>query len=602
MKKIKILQHKALLAELKLQHALKTLPKTLKKIFLVLLILFISSGFLLIYQLDKRLSIEVPTEGGTLIEGIIGIPRFINPALTISDTDRDLTMLVYSSLMRTENNQLIPDLAESYEISEGGLTYTFKLKPNLLWSDDTPLTSDDIIFTIETIKNPTVKSLKRANWEGVRIEKIDDRTIKFYLEKPYAPFLENTTLGILPLHIWGEILPEQMPLSNFNIKPIGSGPYKIEKVSRNASGIITSYTLTPNKNFALKKPYLQKIIFKFYPSENQLIKAYQKNEINSLSSISPKEIIEIKDKNSFLKTYHLSRIFAVFFNQDNSPLLAQQEVRKALDQSVDKKRIVSEVLQDFGVTINSPIPPGSIGYLEEDTEEKTHEEQIEGAQKLLKKNGWRLSPEEEAPTLAEGEDGVPTSPEANVGKQRVLEKKTKKGTTRLEFSVSTSNIPDLIQTANILKENWERLGAKVTIKIYEVGDLEQNVIRPRKYDMLLFGEIMGKDPDAFAFWHSSQRNDPGLNIALYANITVDKLLEEARETFNIKKRETKYFEFQKELKEDVPAIFLYSPYFIHLIPSVIENTKQEFITISSERFSQIYNWYTKTKKVWKIFQ
>ena len=290
----------------------------------------------------------------------------------------------------------------------------------------------------------------------------------------------------------------------------------------------------------------------------------------------------------------MSRIFAVFFNQDNAPLFAQEEIRKALNRSVDKERIVNEVLQNFGVTINSPIPPGSIGYLKEDSEEKTHEKQVENAKELLTKNGWKLS---EPISKKENENT-----KEELAEQQVLEKKTKKGTTRLEFSISTSNIPDLIQTANILKENWEELGAKVTIKIYEVGDLEQNVIRPRKYDMLLFGEIMGKDPDAFAFWHSSQRNDPGLNIALYANITADKLLEDARETFDIKKREEKYFNFQKEIAKDIPATFLYSPYFIHLIPSSLKSTDQKFITISSERFSQIYNWYTKTKKVWKIFQ
>jgi peptide/nickel transport system substrate-binding protein len=481
--------------------------------------------------------------------------------------------------LRASENRLIPDLAENYEISEDGLCYTFTLKPNLLWSDNAPLTSDDIVFTIEQIKNPSAKSSKRASWEGVETEKINDETVRFCLEKPYAPFLENTTIGILPRHIWKDILPEQMPLSNFNVKAIGSGPYKIEKISRNSAGIITSYTLVANENFALQKPYLKKIVLKFYPSEKKLIEAYKQNSIDSLSAISPKNILKIKKDESFLKTYTLPRIFAVFFNQDTASVFAEKEVRKALSQSVDKKILINEVLQNFGVPINGPIPPGSLGFVNIPTDKEGFEERLNKAKKLLEKNGWKMNEEE-----------------------YVLEKKKKKkAALKLEFSLSTSNMPDLIQTAQLLKKMWGEIGAKVNLKIYEIGDLEQKVIRPRKYDALLFGEIMGRDPDAFAFWHSSQRNDPGLNIALYANITADKLLEEARTIFDTRKREKKYEEFQEEIIKDMPAVFLYSPHFIHLLPKAIMGLNQNSITISSERFSQIYNWHVKTKKVWKIF-
>ncbi|MBU1178940.1 peptide ABC transporter substrate-binding protein [Patescibacteria group bacterium] len=577
-KHLKILQSKILLSELRLRHAIKTLPCAHKKILLFLLALLILSGLLLLWQIDKNLSIEVPTEGGTIREGIIGTPRFVNPALTISDADRDLTMLVYSGLTRAKGDELILDLAENYEISENGQCYTFTLKPNLLWSDGAPLTSDDIIFTIEQIKNPSTKSPKRANWEGVNAEKIDERTINFCLEKPYAPFLENTTLGILPLHVWKNVLPEQMPLSDFNIKAIGSGPYKIEKITRSSSGIISSCALVPNKNFSLRAPFLKKIILKFYPSEKDLVDAYKQKQIDGLSAISPEQILEIKNKDALLKTYFLSRIFAFFFNQDNAPVFTKKEVREALNLSVDKEKIVSEVLQNFGAAINGPIPPGSIGHIEKPASEENFEQRIEQAKKILEKNGWELNQEE-----------------------NVMEKKNKKEIVKLEFSISTSNMPDLIKISNILKEDWEKIGAKARIKIYEIGDLEQNVIRPRKYDALLFGEIMGRDPDAFAFWHSSQRNDPGLNIALYANIAADKILEEVRTIFDAQKKEKKYYEFQKEIEKDTPAIFLYSPYFIHLLPSSLKGVNESSITISSERFSQVYNWYTNTKKIWKIF-
>jgi len=576
-KYLKLFQSKILLPELRFRHAVKKLPFRFKIAFLALLAIFIVNSLILLHEVDKKISTTIPDSGGLLREGIVGTPRFVNPVLTISDADRDLSMLIYSGLLRADANQLILDMAESYEVSEDGLCYAFKIKPDIFWPDRVPITSDDVIFTIEQIKNPLSKSPKRASWEGVSTEKIDEKTIQFCLQKPYAPFPENATVGILPQHIWKDMLPEQMPLSDFNIKPMGSGPYKIEKISRSSSGIITSYTLAPNESFALQKPYIEKLIFKFYHSEKKLIEAYQQGEIDDLSAVSPKSILEIKRGSSFLKTYLLPRVFAVFFNQDSAAIFAEQEVRQALNLSVNKELIVNEVLQNFGETINSPIPPGSLGSISAQ-EEKSPEERLAEAKNLLANRGWKINE-----------------------KENVLEKKKGKETLKLEFSISTSNVPDLVQAAELLKQMWGEIGAKVQTKVYEIGDLEQDVLRPRKYDALLFGEIMGRDPDAFAFWHSSQRNDPGLNIALYANIKADKLLEEARTTSGSKKREDKYREFQKEVIKDSPAVFLYSPYFICLVPDSLKGIDSTYIAISSERFSQIYKWYLKTKKVWKIF-
>ena len=148
---------------------------------------------------------------------------------------------------------------------------------------------------------------------------------------------------------------------------------------------------------------------------------------------------------------------------------------------------------------------------------------------------------------------------------------------------------------------WGKIGANVSVKVFEIGDLEQNAIRPRKYESLLFGEIMGRDPDPFAFWHSSQRNDPGLNVALYANIAADKLLEDARTTFDAEEREEKYIEFQNEVEKDIPAVFIYSPHFIYLVPDWAKGIEETSITVPSDRFSQVYNWHINTKRVWKAF-
>ena len=534
----------------------------------------------LLYKADKSFAVEIPTQGGILKEGIVGTPRFINPILAISDTDRDLTTLIYSGLMRvSENSQLAPDLAESYEISNDGLCYTFNLKPNLEWSDGQPLNADDVVFTIDLIKNNQTKSPKRASWEGVSVEKLDEKKVQFCLQKIYAPFLENTTIGIMPKHIWKDLTIEQLSSSDFNIKPIGSGPYKIQSISKNSSGITTSYTLNANKNFALHQPYIETLILKFYPSENKLIDGYERNEIDSLSAVSPKNVADIKKEESVLKTYLLPRVFGVFFNQDNAKIFTDKEVKRALDLGVDKELIIEEVLKGFGVALNNPLPPVTREISGE--KEKNYEKNLAQAKTILEKAGWKMNKE-------------------GVREKTTTAKNKKKETVKLEFSLSTSNVEELSQTAQLLKKMWGKLGAKVDVRVYEIGDLEQNVIRPRKYNALLFGESMARDPDPFAFWHSSQRNDPGLNIALYTNISVDKILEDARAIFDQNKREAKYEQFQKEINKDVAAIFLYSPDFIYLLPNYVKSINGDKIVMPSDRFINIHNWYIETKKTWKL--
>lgn len=557
-------------------YALRNMGLWEKLVFLALVISFLASFLTIAWKISDSYMLDAPAYGGTLTEGIIGTPRFINPILAASDADRDLVALAYSGLLRPDNHgRLINDMAEKYEISEDGLVYTFTLKPKLFWQDGAPVTGDDIVFTIEKIKDPSMKSSKRAGWEGVFAEKIDDRTIKFTLEKPYAPFLENTTIGILPSHIWGNLSSDQIASSDMNTKPIGSGAYKIRNIKRNSSGIISSYELSSNKNFILGRPNIKKIILKFYSSEKELLAAYQKGEVESVNAITPQELEKMKTSNS-IQSLYLPRIFGVFLNQNNAKVLAKKEIRQALNLSVDRKKIIDEVLKGFGVELFYPLPPGTFGAF---SKSETDIYSLEYAKEILDKNDWKM----------------------NADKQ-TLEKKIGKEVFSFSFSISTSDAPELKETAYLLKSMWEKIGAKVDVKIFEQGDLTENVIRPRKYDSLLFGEIVGRDPDPFAFWHSSQRNDPGLNVALYTNIKADKLLEEARTIQDETKRADKYKEFQKEVSNDTPSIFLFSPKFIYITPKNLKGAnKMESVTVPSERFATIYKWHKSTDKVWKIF-
>jgi peptide/nickel transport system substrate-binding protein len=338
------------------------------------------------------------------------------------------------------------------------------------------------------------------------------------------------------------------------------------------------YTLKSFSKYALGEPYISELRIKFYSNEEELIKAYKRRRVDNINSISPNKARELEEDGAHIISYPLPRVFGVFFNQNQANLFANKEVRVALETALDKEMIVKEILNEYGTGIDGPIPPGiSIRRKADIPEDEAPLTRVQKAEDVLIRNGWEKA-----------EDGI-------------MIKETRKEDFRLNFSISTSNAPELKQAANIIKVEWEKIGAEVEVKFFESGVLNQDIIRPRKYDSLLFGEIIGRDLDLFAFWHSSQRNDPGLNIALYANITVDKLLEDIRASSDNREKMDKYQELEKEISNDIPAIFLYSPDFIYATSDKIKGLKLGIVTIPSERFLNIHEWHTRTEKVWTIF-
>ncbi len=561
------------------RRAFRAFSQRERYVFYALGLAFIISALALLALLDNRFSVALPARGGELKEGVLGTPSFINPILVTSfDADRDLTALVYSGLMRANpEGGFITDLAENYNVSDDGLTYTFILKRDLVWHDGEPLTTDDVEFTVRRVQDTGFKSPKRASWEGVTVEKVDDQTLRFILKQPYSPFLENTTLGILPKHLWNQVPADQFSLSKLNTSPIGSGPFKIGKIRKDSSDIPTYYELEAFKYFALGRPFINKLTVYFFSSELDLISAYRKGVIDSLSAISPEGGAELKKKGARIETPPLSRVFAAFFNQNQAAVLTSARVRQALDISVDRTAIVESVLQGYGLPAYGPIPYGSLGFEETSSDKKnvTAEDRIREAREILAQDGWKAN--------SEG----------------VLEKKGRRETTRLQLTISTGDAVELQQTARAIGETWNKLGVATEVKVYEIGDLHQNVIRPRKYDVLFFGEVMGRDPDPFAFWHSSQRNDPGLNVALYTNINVDRLLSEARTTLDTEKKTANYRKFQEEITEDVPAVFIYSPNLLYVVPDDLGGLEILSVTVPADRFINVHEWFINTRKTWK---
>lgn len=567
-------------------------------IFSILALVACVSALTLAFKLNRIFMVEIPDKGGKLSEGVIGIPRFINPVLATSDVDRDLTTLIYSGLLKNKNGGLVNDLALSYTISPDGLTYDFTIKNSAKFHDGKPITADDVVYTIEQAQNPDLKSPKRADWADVKAEKTGDKQVRFTLNKPYAPFIQNTTIGILPKHIWKDTATaEQFTFSKFNSEPIGSGPYQISNIDRDGSGLPISYSLESFDEYVLGEPYISDISINLYPSVDSLEEAWTSGKITSLYGPSTK-ILNVTEAevgtdglsgNTKIVHSPLPYVMAVFFNQNQAPILANLEVRQALSAAIPKDVIVDEILKGYGVSINSPLPITYFKPLPNNGAKDLYKDILAKASTtatttvanlILEKAGWAKNP--------------------NTG---VYERKTKKDKDMqvLEFSLTTSaNNPEFKAIAERITDSWNSMGAKVSLKVFD-SDLGQNIIRPRKFDSLLFGEIIGSDLDLYSFWHSSQRVAPGLNIAQYANSKADKLLEDARSTSDEAIRTAKYREFEQLVIADVPAAFTYSPDFIYLIPREVQGSNIKSLTTPADRWNGIEDWYINTDHVWKIF-
>lgn len=533
---------------------------------------------IMLLKVNSAFLVKMPISGGSVVEGVVGNPRFINPVLAISEADKSLVSLIYSGLVRIDTSgEVRNDLAENVLVSEDGLTYEVTLRKDVVFHDDRPVTADDVVFTIQKILDPNIKSPQYGDFAGVSISKVDEHKVSFSLRKPYSPFIKNLTIGILPKHIWSTVTDDEFSFSQWNVLPIGSGPYMVEKTDRDSGGIPNYYDLVPFDEYLYEKPFITHYIFKFYSSETDILEAYDGGEVDILGGISPDEALTINRNRSDITNSPLPRIFGVFFNQNANKALLDKNVREALDTAAPKEEILKIVLNGFGKVINGPLPPM---FSRTSTTEslRTASERIEAASSTLAKAGW----------VKNKDTGI-------------LEKKNKNDTIKLSFSISTSDNPDLEKVAQMLEVAWTSLGAEVKVSIYESGDLNQNVIRPRKYDALLFGEVIGKDGDAFPFWHSSERNDPGLNIALYVNSQVDKILESIRSERDEEKKQELYLSFEKAIMSDVPAVFLYSPNYIYVVPDNLNGIRMEKLSTPQDRYRGVRNWYVETNSVWRIF-
>jgi len=563
---------------------LKHLPKFLsekEKVTIALLVtaIIIALGSIAVRYIWSNIG-EVPAAGGTYTEASVGGPRFANPILaSTNDADLDIVKLVFSGLMRTDSHgAIVPDLAESYEIDDEGKTYTFELKSGVTWHDGAPLTAYDVVATFSYIRDPSWKSPLLAQFRNVLVEATSDRTVVFQLDEPFAPFLSLLTVGIVPEHLWQEIVPGDASRAELNIKPVGTGPFRFKNFTKDKNGAIRSYSVTRYSEYYGTQPLLNEITFTFYADFALAAEALIDKKVDGLSFL-PLEFREAVDAVSSLRTYtfRLPQYTALFLNQSRNDLLKGDHIREAMALALDKEDLLRQTLGYSGVPVHGPILPGFVGF---HPDVKKYDQDLKRAVELLEDNNWTLNTDGVRTKNIKGADG------------EMIE-------TPLAMTITTVDAQENITVAQIIKRSWESIGIQAELEIVPASRIQQDKIRSRDYDVLLYGEIIGPDPDPYPFWHSSQNEGSGLNLAVFSNRKVDELLEKARATTDEETRAELYEEFQDILAEDLPAIFLYSPTYTYAVDRRVQGIETGTIFAPADRFMEVKKWYVKTKRVWR---
>ncbi len=539
----------------KVYHIYKSLTPGKVLLFWSLFALSIMFFFSAIVFFNQRFLRTVPTYGGEIREGIIGTPRFINPVLASTEQDKDLTALVFAGLTkRNAGGDVVLDMAESITESEDGLRYEVIIKKAARFHDNEKVTSDDVIYTVNMIQNPLIKSPSRVAWEGVTVEKSSDNQLTFILKKPFPLFMQTLSIGILPKHVWKNLTEDQVSLSDFNIHAIGSGPYKFNSITTQ-SGIPTQFTLKAHESYTLGRPYVETIILSTYQNEKYLVKAYTDGVITRMHGISPEKVVSLNIATTSIKTSLLPRTFAIFFNPNKLSPLADKNVRLGLQMAIDKQAIVDQALYRYGKVINNPYPF--------DNGTENSEYNVQKAKGLLATN-----------------------------------KTFKNASTTFSITLATINTDEMKKVADMIKADWQKVGVTAIISVYDVSDLNQNVIKDRDFQALLFGAITESPSDLYAFWHSSQRTYPGLNISNYVSKDLDTNLETLRESKDEVERTTAYEAVRKEFVDEVPGIFLFAPSLIYVTNDKNVTPLPLYSYENASRFTLVESWYRYTDKVW----
>ena len=496
------------------------------------------------------------------VEAIVGSPDRVNPLFApLNETDADLASLVFSGLTRLgPEGRVLPDLAESWVISEDGLAYTFKLRRDVIWHTGAAFTAEDALFTYELLADPDLPSDPRLGqlWRQVSCNAPDEFTLLCELSEPFAPFLSFTSIGLLPKHVLEGMTAVEIFDSPFNQKPVGTGPFRLPTLNE-AEAILRA-----NPTYYDERPAIDEIEIRFFPNPSTAAAALSRGEVQGvlLGPSASQEDFDLLTSTEGLRAYtsNRTRILMLFLNNSQPPF-DDKALREAVALSVNVDDVISELLGGRAVRADSPIVPGTWAY-NPLLEPRPHD--LDTARELLEEAGWETT-----------DDGV-----------------RQKDGKELRVSLMTDQDPLRIAIAEMVANQLAEVGIQVAVTPQD-SDLRREFLAPRQYQAAIFGWDPGPDPDPYPVWHSSQVEPPDSgNIAGYQNEDTDRLIEEARLTTDLDKRQTLYYTFQQMFFEDVPSVLLYYPAFTYFVAEEVQNIELGTLFLTSSRFANATQWST----------
>ena len=509
--------------------------------------------------------------GGVYVEGVIGNISTLNPLLAASEPEQAVSRLLFSSLYNYDvTGALHTDLAESMTVKDDKV-YTIKLR-NAVWHDGKKLTAEDVVYTINLIKNPQVRSPLRVNWLDISARAIDDSTVEFMLPAVYAGFSHALTFPVIPKHILQSVSPSSMREADFSSNPVGSGPFAVKRVQTSESTSSTDVVrMEPNTKYYGAISTLSRLELRAYGNESLLVKAVNSGEVSAASGLSLSAADNIKSKQYSTKHWLLNKGVYLLMN-NRSQTLQDARVRQALRYATDTSSIRATV-GDNVARLDTPILQSQIAQKLPAVPDYS----LDKAKALLKEAGWTYNQGQ-----WKGKDGRP-----------------------LAVAVTTSSGRDEYKKiVDALKQQWSKLGVDVQLREIDTSSTTtsfvQSVLQPRDYDALLYELELGADPDVFAYWHSSQASASGYNFANYSNRTVDNDLVGGRSRTNSALRAAKYIQFVNQWLNDAPAIGLYQSvgsYVLNNGASIVE--PRGSLNTMNDRYADVTTWSTGKASVYK---
>lgn len=509
--------------------------------------------------------------GGVYVEGMIGNISTLNPLLAASEPEQAVSRLLFSSLYNYDvTGALHTDLAESMTVKDDKV-YTIKLR-NAVWHDGKKLTAEDVVYTINLIKNPQVRSPLRVNWLDISARAIDDSTVEFMLPAVYAGFSHALTFPVIPKHILQSVSPSSMREADFSSNPVGSGPFAVKRVQTSESTSSTDVVrMEPNTKYYGAVSTLSRLELRAYGNESLLVKAVNSGEVSAASGLSLSAADNIKSKQYSTKHWLLNKGVYLLMN-NRSQTLQDARVRQALRYATDTSSIRATV-GDNVARLDTPILQSQIAQ----KLPAAPDYNLDKAKALLKEAGWTYNQGQ-----WKGKDGRP-----------------------LAVAVTTSSGRDEYKKiVDALKQQWSKLGVDVQLREIDTSSTTtsfvQSVLQPRDYDALLYELELGADPDVFAYWHSSQASASGYNFANYSNRTVDNDLVGGRSRTNSALRAAKYIQFVNQWLNDAPAIGLYQSvgsYVLNNGASIVE--PRGSLNTMNDRYADVTTWSTGKASVYK---